>query len=187
MGIGRFAFTPLLPMMQSDAGLGLAQGGWLASANYLGYLAGALTAAIMPGSAAALLRLGLLLVVVTTTLMGITDSWTGWLAWRFIAGLASAWVLVSTATLCLTRLAALGQSRRAGVVFAGVGTGIAVAGLLCLGLALAQASLSQAWLVLGLVALAGTAAARPLWAAPFAAPASHESPQDKEEIGRAHV
>src|SRR3546814_4164668 len=137
MGIGRFAFTPLLPMMQSDAGLGLAQGGWLASANYLGYLAGALTAAIMPGSAAALLRLGLLLVVVTTTLMGITASWTGWLAWRFIAGLASAWVLVSTATLCLTRLAALGQSRRAGGVFAGVGTGIAVAGLLWLGVDLA--------------------------------------------------
>src|SRR3546814_20513666 len=80
--------------------------------------------------------------------------------------------------------AALGQSRRAGGVFAGVGTGIAVAGLLCLGLDLAQASSSQAWLVLGLVALAGTAAARPLWAAPFAAPASHESPQDKEGLGK---
>ncbi|HUG57058.1 MAG TPA: YbfB/YjiJ family MFS transporter, partial [Candidimonas sp.] len=37
MGIGRFAFTPMLPMMQNDSGLGLAEGGWLASANYLGY------------------------------------------------------------------------------------------------------------------------------------------------------
>ena len=44
MGIGRFAFTPLLPMMQDDAGVSLAQGGYLASANYLGYLAGALWA-----------------------------------------------------------------------------------------------------------------------------------------------
>src|SRR5436189_132407 len=43
MGIGRFAFTPLLPMMQDDAGVSLAQGGYLASANYLGYLAGALS------------------------------------------------------------------------------------------------------------------------------------------------
>src|SRR5690606_1691747 len=144
MGIGRFAFTPLLPMMQSDAGLGLAQGGWLASANYLGYLAGALTAAAIPASPAGLLRLGLLLVIVTTGLMGLTDSWTGWLAWRFIAGLASAWVLVSTATLCLGRLAALGQPRRAGLVFSGVGMGIAVAGMLCMGLALAGASSSQA-------------------------------------------
>ena len=48
MGIGRFAFTPLLPMMQADAGLTLAQGGWLASANYAGYLAGALWAAAQP-------------------------------------------------------------------------------------------------------------------------------------------
>ncbi|MGB3291059.1 MAG: YbfB/YjiJ family MFS transporter [Burkholderiaceae bacterium] len=172
MGIGRFAFTPLLPMMQSDAGLSLAQGGWLASANYLGYLAGALTAAIVPGTPAALLRLGLLLVVVTTMLMGLTDSWASWLSWRFIAGLASAWVLVSTATLCLARLAALGQSRWAGLVFAGVGTGIAAAGLLCLGLGLAQASSAQAWLILGLMALAGMAAARSLWKLPYAAPAA---------------
>jgi predicted MFS family arabinose efflux permease len=44
MGIGRFAFTPLLPMMQQDAGVSVAAGGWLASANYVGYLAGALWA-----------------------------------------------------------------------------------------------------------------------------------------------
>src|SRR3546814_16415570 len=47
MGIGRFAFTPLLPMMQNDAGLALTQGGWLASANYLGYLIGALAAGML--------------------------------------------------------------------------------------------------------------------------------------------
>ena len=41
-GIGRFAMTPILPMMQQE-GLSLAQGGWLAAANYLGYLAGALS------------------------------------------------------------------------------------------------------------------------------------------------
>ena len=52
MGIGRFAFTPLLPMMQQDAGLSVADGGWLASANYLGYLAGALWAGAMRVNAA---------------------------------------------------------------------------------------------------------------------------------------
>ena len=41
MGIGRFAFTPLLPLMQHDAGVSLVQGGWLATANYAGYLIGA--------------------------------------------------------------------------------------------------------------------------------------------------
>ncbi|MFW7341271.1 YbfB/YjiJ family MFS transporter [Pollutimonas sp. H1-120] len=183
MGIGRFAFTPLLPMMQSDAGLSLAQGGWLASANYVGYLAGALSAAAIAGSPAVLLRLGLLLVVVTTALMGLTDNWAAWLAWRFVAGLASAWVLVSTATLCLARLAALGQPGRAGLVFSGVGVGIAAAGLLCMGLGLARASSSQAWLILGLMALAGTAAARTLWAAPAAAPATQASREEAGGLG----
>ncbi len=37
MGVGRFAFTPLLPLMQAHEGLSLGQGAWLASANYLGY------------------------------------------------------------------------------------------------------------------------------------------------------
>ena len=36
MGIGRFAFTPLMPLMQAHSGLSLAQGGWLAAANYAG-------------------------------------------------------------------------------------------------------------------------------------------------------
>ena len=40
-GIGRFAMTPILPMMQEE-GLSLSQGGWLAASNYLGYLVGAL-------------------------------------------------------------------------------------------------------------------------------------------------
>lgn len=42
MGIGRFAFTPLLPMMLSDGVIDLPAASWLASANYLGYLVGAL-------------------------------------------------------------------------------------------------------------------------------------------------
>ena len=74
MGIGRFAFTPILPLMQADAGLTLAQGGWLASANYLGYLVGALTITRITWSAETLLRAGLWLVVITTTAMGVDIS-----------------------------------------------------------------------------------------------------------------
>src|SRR5690606_15593272 len=120
----RFAFTPILPMMQNDAGLGLAEGGWLASANYLGYLLGALIAARLPWTSSMQLRVGLFLVLSTTILMGVTQTWLSWLVWRFIAGASSAWVLVSTSSLCLPRLAALGQPHRAGLVFAGVGSGI---------------------------------------------------------------
>src|SRR5882672_935307 len=72
MGIVRFAFTPILPMMQADAGLSLAQGGWLASANYAGYLAGALWAATLRGDRA--IRGGLLAIAATTVAMGFVHE-----------------------------------------------------------------------------------------------------------------
>lgn len=173
MGIGRFAFTPLLPMMQNDLGLGLAQGGWLASANYLGYLAGALTAAYLPWSASTLLRVGLVLVAVTTALMGLTPTWSTWITWRSIAGVASAWVLVAAASLCLARLQAVGASQKAGLVFAGVGSGIALAGLLCLLADLRGAGAEVTWLMLSAVAALGFMATRPLWSVPATIPAPH--------------
>ncbi len=46
MGIGRFAYTPILPAMLDAGGLDTAAVGVFASANYAGYLAGALAAAL---------------------------------------------------------------------------------------------------------------------------------------------
>src|SRR3981081_1031878 len=92
MGIGRFAFTPLLPMMQADSGLSLAAGGWLAAANYLGYLFGALSAGFFRRSAR-VIRVGLLVIAGTTLAMGITHQLAVWAALRLAAGMASAWGL----------------------------------------------------------------------------------------------
>src|SRR5438093_3374759 len=64
MGIGRFAFTPILPMMQADTGLSVAAGGWLASANYLGYLAGSVAALRMHPAPETAIRSGLIAEVV---------------------------------------------------------------------------------------------------------------------------
>lgn len=166
MGIGRFAFTPLLPMMQADLQVGLAQGGWLASANYLGYLAGALTAAYLPWRASTLLLMGLFSVAATTALMGVSTSWSSWIAWRSIAGVASAWVLVAAASLCLGRLALAGATHRSGQVFAGVGGGIALSGLICLLLDLRGFTSAQAWLILAALAAVAMLATRPLWSGP---------------------
>ncbi|HEX7054031.1 MAG TPA: YbfB/YjiJ family MFS transporter [Burkholderiales bacterium] len=160
MGIGRFAFTPILPMMQ-EQGLSLAAGSWLASANYAGYLAGALFAGagLRPGLA---MRAGLLAIGVVTFAMGLTSSLAAWLVLRFTAGVASAWVLVHVSAWCLARLAALGALRLDGVLFAGVGVGSAAAGLLCAALMRGGGNAGHAWFSLGALSLALTAA---LWPA----------------------
>ena len=72
LGVARFAYTPLLPLMQAQAGLGVADAGWLAAINYGGYLSGALLAALIGDLVLKdrLYRLGLLLAVASTALMG---------------------------------------------------------------------------------------------------------------------
>src|SRR2546425_4304377 len=146
MGIGRFAFTPLLPMMQADSGLSLIAGGWLAAANYLGYLFGALSAGFFPRSGG-VIRGGLLVIAGTTLAMGITRQPAVWAALRLAAGMASAWVLVHVSAWCLPRLMA--RRTLAGAVYAGVGVGIVVAGALCGALMAWRAASSETWIVLG--------------------------------------
>ena len=140
MGVGRFAFTPILPMMQADAGVSVAAGGWLASANYAGYLVGALSAIGLRMAAATAIRGGLVAIGLATLGMGLKDGFVIWLVLRALAGVASAWVLISVSAWCLQRLASLRAPALGGTVFAGVGTGIAAAGALCLALMHAAAS-----------------------------------------------
>jgi predicted MFS family arabinose efflux permease len=157
MGIGRFAFTPLLPMMQQDLGLTVAAGGWLASSNYAGYLAGALWAGATRADAARAIRAGLAAIGVVTLAMGLAGDFAVWLVLRFVAGVASAWVLIHASSWCLERIAPLGRPLLSGVLFAGVGSGVALAGLVCVLLMALHASARSAWLVLGLAAFAVTA------------------------------
>jgi MFS family permease len=156
MGIGRFAFTPVLPMMQVDHGLSVAAGAWLASANYLGYLVGALAAMRMHTQATIAIRLALVAIGVVTIAMGVTSGLALWLLLRAVAGVASAWVLIHASAWSLERLAAARRPRLSGIVFAGVGAGIAAAGGICIVLMHAKASSAQAWIVLGVLSLALT-------------------------------
>jgi MFS family permease len=155
MGIGRFAFTPLLPLMQDDAGLSLADGGYLAAANYIGYLLGAFSAA-RPARPASAVRMALLAIALTTAAMGLVDSLVAWLILRFAAGVASAWALVYVSAWALPRLAG-GGPLLGGVLYSGVGAGIALAGLSCLALMAFAVSSAHAWLALGLLSLVITA------------------------------
>jgi predicted MFS family arabinose efflux permease len=157
MAIGRFAFTPLLPMMQADSGLSLAAGAALASANYLGYLAGSALAMAMTAATHRTIRAGLMGVTLGTLAMAWADSLWLWFVLRFLTGVASAWVLIFAATWMFNRLAEAGQPRWGSFVFTGIGCGIAATGFACMAMVMAQAGAQATWLVIGLASALCTA------------------------------
>ena len=154
MGIGRFAFTPLMPLMQAQSGLTVAQGGWLAAANYTGYLAGALLWMLANPNPVIATRAGLVGVALFTLAMGLTGDFAWWLVWRFVAGIASGFVLVGISAWTLQRLARADRAHWAGWTFAGVGLGIAFAGIVSLVIGIYGMGPTFGWLLLGAVATA---------------------------------
>src|SRR5260221_4643389 len=162
IGIGRFAFTPILPMMQEDFGLSVSEAGWLASANSTGCLVGALSAIGLRLPSTFAIRAGLVVISLSTLAMGLEHSFMLSAVLLAIAGIASAWVLVFVSTWALERLALLGRSRLSGTVYAGVGTGIVIAGGACLVVMSVHARSADAWLSLGAISIALTAVIWPL-------------------------
>lgn len=166
MGFGRFSFTPMLPLMIQDGQADLASGGWIAAANYVGYLLGALTAAPMAAHPTRMARLALGLTALLLAAMALPLGSWGWAAVRLLAGAASAWAFVATSVWCLGALAqrVLASPAPADVradaratawssgLYAGVGIGITLTGLYCLGAAAAGASASALWLQLAVLA-----------------------------------
>ncbi len=161
MGVGRFAFTPMLPLMTRDGLLDTSGGAWLASSNYLGYLLGALTVSRIRVSSRVLLPASLAGIVAVTAAMGAGNGgMIAWLALRFAAGGLSAWAFVLTNAWALERLALAQRPDLAGVVYAGVGLGIALVGAFCV--VAAGPGVPAQWLWLGLGALSAVAVALPL-------------------------
>ena len=158
MGIGRFAFTPILPLMQDDAGLTVVSGGYLASANYLGYLLGSLIATRLHARDEVAVLGSMLLIGSATLAMGFTTDYAVWLVLRLVAGIANAWIAIFAFSWCLDRLAALQQPVLNSLIFVGVGAGTLVVGVICVALMQFDTSSAQAWIVFGVLALAITAA-----------------------------
>jgi len=164
MGIGRFVYTPILPIMTESLGMTQATAGFIASANFLGYLAGAFAAAtsLLRGSRRAWFMGGLAASAVTTGAMGLFDSQWAFLLLRFAGGVASAFVLVFSSALVIDRLHAAGRSGLAALYFAGVGIGIAGSALLVSSLATLGFGWRAHWLASGIVSLVALAFAAAL-------------------------
>ena len=162
MGIGRFAFTPLLPMMLSDGVIDLPGASWLASANYAGYLVGALLCTFQPAiwrrfgglppvAASTWVRVGLAATCLLALGMALNLP-TWWPVLRFAAGVASALVFVFTSGWCLSQLAKRGSSALGAAMYAGPGAGIALSGLFASGMVAMHWTAAAGWLIFGLLA-----------------------------------
>ena len=131
IGVARFAYTPLLPLMQQQTWLSDAQGGWLAALNYAGYMLGALTAASISSIRLkdTLYRITLVLALVSTAGMALADSFWLWASMRFVAGFSSSGAMLLASGLILHWLISHRQRGELGIHFAGVGLGMLLAAL----------------------------------------------------------
>ncbi|MFL5284092.1 MAG: YbfB/YjiJ family MFS transporter [Rhodopila sp.] len=184
MGIGRFVYTPILPVMIAALHLSKAQAGLIASANFLGYLIGALLAAIgtLPGQRRLWLLGALAASGATTAAMGASDSLPAFLALRFLGGAASAFVLVLASALVLEHLALVRRPQLSSLHFAGVGIGIAVSAVTVSSALAAEATWQQLWFIVGTIVLASCLAVM-LLIPPESRPAAAPGAADRGATG----
>ncbi|MGG3573549.1 YbfB/YjiJ family MFS transporter [Bacillus gobiensis] len=132
MGIARFSYTPILPLMQNDMSFSNGVAGYLATSNYAGYLVGAILTGIFPlkQRRKAFLRLSIILSVITTAGMGLFQSYSIWYVFRFVSGFSSAFVLVLASSIVLDKLVEKGKTNWSGIFYGGVGIGIFLTGLI---------------------------------------------------------
>lgn len=133
-GFARFAYTPLLPVMHSQAGLTTFMGGWLATFNYMGYLTGVLLVSFSNNLTFKykLYRFGLIASVITTIGMGFTYDPIVWSILRFVSGVSSTAGILLSAGFVLNWLRNRHFRAELGTHFTGVGIGIGLSGLACL-------------------------------------------------------
>ncbi len=179
IGLARFAYTPLLPLMQAQAGLSDVAGGWLASINYLGYMSGALRSAWIDDARLRqrLYSSGLLLSLLITALMALSDNFWVWALSRYLGGLCGAAGMLLGSGLVLNWLMRHGRRPELGLHFTGLGLGIVVSALGAFVMSQLLLTWAQHWLGF---ALLGLLFLWPAWAwrppVPPAMSGSHASP-----------
>ena len=154
VGVARFSFTSLLPSMLSTDALSLTFAGVLASMNYAGYLAGSIFAIFIKdiNTKIKYFRLGVILCVLSTVVMGTTTNEVFWLLGRVIAGFGSAMLLVVGAAIVMTKLNFEDKTKAMGIYFSGIGIALVSSDIISR-YVLSFSSWENSWIVLTFCAL----------------------------------
>ena len=155
MAIGRFAYTPILPFMQVSEHMDSAQAGFLATINYLGYLIGAIIPMYFIFKSKAIdLKIYLIINIMATILMGVTESYGLWSMLRLVSGITSGTVFVLASNIVLEALRQAQKSNISGLLYSGVGLGIFTSSIYIF-FETHNDSWQLTWIVLGVVSLLG--------------------------------
>jgi predicted MFS family arabinose efflux permease len=151
VGVARFAYTSLLPSMLEDKTLSLTFSGVLASINYVGYLSGALFAIFIKdfNTKIKYYRIGLILCIITTVILGITTNEILWLVSRVIAGFGAAMSLVVGGAIVMVRLNVKDKTKAMGINFSGIAIALALSDVIARYI-LYLSSWQMSWIVLGI-------------------------------------
>jgi len=154
VGVARFSYSLLLPIMQNNAGLTESGGGWLATTNYMGYMLGVLLAASLHNlnHKYYLHRVYLILSIITCAAMVITTDMITWAVLRFIAGICASGGMIIASGLILKWLVNNNHRAELGIHFSGVGLSIIVTSLLVEVMLAMSANWQQQWLALAVMA-----------------------------------
>jgi len=163
IGLGRFAYTPLMPALVAAGWLAPAEAAYLGAANLVGYLAGALLAPSLAARAGAVGVLRAMMALATASFFACAAPLSvAWLAaWRLAAGVAGGALMALAAPVVMPHVPPRRRGVAGGAIFTGVGLGIAASGTLVP--PLVRAGVVETWCALGVLALALTALAWGGW------------------------
>lgn len=153
LGIGRFGYTPLMPVLIEQGWLSAGEAGYLGATNLFGYVFGSLLAASLARLVPVprLTRISMVTVAVSLVACALPWGFVWFAPWRFLAGFTGGLLMVGAVPLILSRAPMTQRGRANGIIFTGVGSGIIISGTLVP--ALADFGPSGIWTGMGLLAL----------------------------------